>query len=842
MPLDFLHSFLPHCRRRRFARTPVAVLVTALAATFIAALFMLSIILASLSQPAFAGDTFYIEGKKSVFIRPVRSTNGTLELSMNTMTPAMRSNFTLQTSLTDTVFVIAVPSLWRFTSGDNPRYASPDLDDSTDSKWRMFPTLINPYVPNEDISKQSTRTQEHSTQGNSWQNLWHNIGWFRLRIRIDSTLQGKSVIFLVQQAGASEIFVNGKFVQRYGVVSGSPVSEQRYSTKSLPVLITFNDSTAAARSGEYVIAIRYSNTRTSDSFRNTLAQFLGLSLRTYVQPFGFGAVLMPLGSGLDVFDSSELDALRDTHLLAIGIFCAFTLLHSLLFLFYPKQRENLWYSLFTGTLAVRYWIVWAQNSSTNPDLTSILNMAPVFYSTALVALITAFMYSTFYDRMPRGIWIMSAACLLCSLIVFFFSHRQEVQIFWAVFLAVASFEAVRVAVLAIRNNQKTAWILLFGALDFAVMWVIRFALNATGTELAAITYNAILLGGYMSMPVAMSIYIALKVSRTNHSLEAQVLNVKELSQKSIEQERRVRDQEMRQRLLESDNARKTAELEEARALQIAMLPRTVPQHDRFDIATYMRTATEVGGDYYDFKLDAHTDDDAHTTTLLAAVGDATGHGMKAGFLVSTTKSYVQMLQPNEHAGRALERISGGIRTMNMRGMYMCLVLVKMIVRVPATESTPLLVGKTVPDSTPATTPAPATAQAPVGAPVEVSFANAGVPPMLVYRAASATTERITMKALPLGSISTPSYTQDHITLLDDDVLLIMSDGLPELFNTQREMLDYDRIESCFAGAANGSAPEIIKALCDKADAWSNGAIVHDDITLVAIKIKSPHTA
>ena len=43
-------------------------------------------------------------------------------------------------------------------------------------------------------------------------------------------------------------------------------------------------------------------------------------------------------------------------------------------------------------------------------------------------------------------------------------------------------------------------------------------------------------------------------------------------------------------------------LEEARQLQLSMLPKELPQLPNLDIAVYMKTATEVGGDYYDFNV------------------------------------------------------------------------------------------------------------------------------------------------------------------------------------------------------------------------------------------------
>ena len=72
------------------------------------------------------------------------------------------------------------------------------------------------------------------------------------------------------------------------------------------------------------------------------------------------------------------------------------------------------------------------------------------------------------------------------------------------------------------------------------------------------------------------------------------------------------------------------DLEDARQLQLAMLPKTIPRLSFLDIAVSMTTAQEVGGDYYDFAVDAQD-------TLTVAIGDATGHGLKAGTIVTATK-------------------------------------------------------------------------------------------------------------------------------------------------------------------------------------------------------------
>ena len=93
----------------------------------------------------------------------------------------------------------------------------------------------------------------------------------------------------------------------------------------------------------------------------------------------------------------------------------------------------------------------------------------------------------------------------------------------------------------------------------------------------------------------------------------------------------IKEAELRAQLAETENERKTKELEEARQLQLSMLPKDLPQLPNIDIAVYMKTATEVGGDYYDFNV-------AMDGTLTIVLGDATGHGMRAGTMVTSAKT------------------------------------------------------------------------------------------------------------------------------------------------------------------------------------------------------------
>ncbi len=95
---------------------------------------------------------------------------------------------------------------------------------------------------------------------------------------------------------------------------------------------------------------------------------------------------------------------------------------------------------------------------------------------------------------------------------------------------------------------------------------------------------------------------------------------------------RIKATEAEKRALEVENERKTKELESARKLQLSMLPKELPDLPDLEVAAFMRTATEVGGDYYDFMVQ-------EDGTLNVAFGDATGHGLQAGTMVTLMKGF-----------------------------------------------------------------------------------------------------------------------------------------------------------------------------------------------------------
>jgi PAS domain S-box-containing protein len=261
------------------------------------------------------------------------------------------------------------------------------------------------------------------------------------------------------------------------------------------------------------------------------------------------------------------------------------------------------------------------------------------------------------------------------------------------------------------------------------------------------------------------------------------------SQSELLKEKRKTEQQLA--IIEEDNKRKTSELEEARALQLSMLPQEPPTLPHLALASFMKTCVEVGGDYYDYKA---TPDG----TLTIIVGDATGHGLKAGILVATVKSYFQTLAGQCDIVEMLQRISEGIHNLQIRAMYMGVTVVEIRER-------------------------------------EVKIASSGMPPVFLYRQATQQVESLVFKGPFLGSTLHSPYHHVTKSLRPGDSLLVLTDGLPELFNRKRQMLEYPAIQDAFRGSADLPPQQIIDAIIRLADEWTNGQPNEDDITLLVLK-------
>jgi len=244
--------------------------------------------------------------------------------------------------------------------------------------------------------------------------------------------------------------------------------------------------------------------------------------------------------------------------------------------------------------------------------------------------------------------------------------------------------------------------------------------------------------------------------------------------------------------LKAEDERKNGELADAKALQEKLLPKNNPKIDRLDIATYLRTSTEVGGDYYDFFEQADG-------SLYAICGDATGHGTPSGMLVSITKAGIIGL-PQMEPHKMLSALNTVVKKVDLG-------ILRMSLNIAYLKGDELL------------------------------LSSAGMPPYFIYRAATNTTEEIMISGVPLGSFNQVTFDQIKTTFKVGDILAIISDGLAEAPNGSGDLFDYPRIQGIINENSHMSAQTLIEELMSQADSWLSGRHNPDDITIVIIKHK-----
>ena len=263
-------------------------------------------------------------------------------------------------------------------------------------------------------------------------------------------------------------------------------------------------------------------------------------------------------------------------------------------------------------------------------------------------------------------------------------------------------------------------------------------------------------------------------------------------------ELRLEKTQMQAQVIEAENNRKTQELEEARRLQLSMLPKGNVQLERIEITGAMRTATEVGGDYYDFLPMP----DGRNCVV---IGDATGHGMSAGLIVGMVKmGLTSRLQAHPKLQPMIEDLNTALKqSLTHRGVGMCL-------------------GATMIDPTT----------------LQVELCSNGMP--FPYHFTNGALRAIELKAPPLGFLKRVNVPTARLQLQTGDALIWVSDGFEERMNARNEEWGAEQVVAALTAicqresAGEAIARELIAA-CDRA---ADGRSNDDDMTIVVIKVLS----
>ncbi len=644
---------------------------------------------------------------------------------------------------------LILDALWKYHPGDDSTWMSPALNDSG---WITTDTFI----------------QWDSLSGP----LWNGRGWFRLPLFVDSSLWNRTLAIRIEHLGASQLIYNGRRLYSIGTIDSV---DGGYRPRAMKL---WQEIRIEPRH-EQVLVVRYAN-----------LDWQRIRQKGY-HP-GFVLSLAPVNSALRDAVDVRKNAERQIAFTFIPFILA--LVHFSLYGFMRNQRQHLFYAIcmlgFAGVTYFNYLrslVVDVDHILLATTLNNLSGTAAVFFGTLTILALN-------YDRLPRRAWGYTIFALGLGIFgVLGYSASLLTNLTYVLF-AFTTFESILSYFSAKAKVFRGGWLLMGGFLVLNVFVVLQILVDF---DLIIETPNTtqLYVYGMLALAVSMSVFLSFNFAQLNKDLKAQLETVKQLSDGAMEQERRAHALALERKTIEIESARKSRELESARMLQLSLLPKHVPQIPGFEVAALMKTASEVGGDYYDFF-------EAADGTLTVAVGDATGHGLKAGNMVIAAKGLLNLLSSREDVEEIITAANRAVKQMKLPMMTMCLAVARF-------------------------------------RPGTMTYSSAGMPPLLVYRAAAKSCEQIMLKAMPLGAVEQFPFAQRSIGLSHGDVVVLTSDGLFEMFDKRRELYGMENVMRSVADHADETAESIAESLCADATAWSGGAPLADDLTIVVVKVKSP---
>ena len=253
---------------------------------------------------------------------------------------------------------------------------------------------------------------------------------------------------------------------------------------------------------------------------------------------------------------------------------------------------------------------------------------------------------------------------------------------------------------------------------------------------------------------------------------------------------------MERRLEEEARERERVEqeLRVARRIQQASLPNVVPTLEGWKISPYYQPAREVGGDFYDFHV-------LSEGRLGVVVGDATGKGVPAALVMSTTCGMLRLAaQSSSSPGETLQRLNEALFT-----------------SIPPNMFVTCFYGVLNPESG------------------LLTYANAGHD--LPYVRRSGDCEELRARGMPLGLMPGMNYEQKEIVFEAGEAALFYSDGLVEAHDRNGEMFGFPRLRELVAEHAEEMS--LGDFLMEKLYSFvGEGWEQEDDITLLTLR-RSP---
>ncbi|MBF9222691.1 hybrid sensor histidine kinase/response regulator transcription factor [Hymenobacter ruricola] len=381
---------------------------------------------------------------------------------------------------------------WRYQPGSPPGWASPA---TRDQHWR----LVGPHFL---VGKEPPG--------------WRGTGCFRLRFTLDPALLGQPLGLHMVQDGASEIYLDGRLLGRYGTIGTSASTTQgvRPRYRLLPFMLR--------EPGPHLLAIRYAR------FAAWPRPYAGLDL--WVAP------------AERLIAERVRQARSDTlSLITVASAMVLAVLHFCLFWFYRPQRTNLYFSCYLAATAATTFLVFLRATCVDEEIRWWVELGFQLGAALSSGSLLVFLYAMCRTRLP---WFWLGLLGLASLghavqwLAAPTAGNQVPAVMIGVFL-LAWLRLLPALGRALKQQQPGMGLLLVGMLGAMLMPLVagsafRFVHRWDNPDFLAAQIFVQVCG--LVLPICMSIYLARDFAATRHHLEVQLRQVEQLSAQNLAQE------------------------------------------------------------------------------------------------------------------------------------------------------------------------------------------------------------------------------------------------------------------------------------------------------------------
>lgn len=250
------------------------------------------------------------------------------------------------------------------------------------------------------------------------------------------------------------------------------------------------------------------------------------------------------------------------------------------------------------------------------------------------------------------------------------------------------------------------------------------------------------------------------------------------------------------RLLEKERERQRLEeqINIARDIQQALLPRNIPDQPHLSVTGCNFPCLSVGGDYFDvFPLS-----DGRTAFLIA---DVSGKGLGAALLTTMLQGALSGMTIGVDPARVFNHINRFLCDHSEVGRY-------------ATVFFGILDNSG-----------------------HLEFINAGHPSPLLLRKSEAS-EAFTEGSFPVGLVPEAEYTAACLKLEPGDTLVLFSDGVTEAMDPEEQLYGMPRLQEALKGMSHLPLGDLQKRVLESVETFTRGARQADDLTLLLVRYRA----